>query len=279
MNHIDPAWLRTFVAIADSGALARAAERVNRTPSALSVQLRQLETTVAARLVERTTRRVRLTAAGERFLPYARRLLELEQEARDVLQPAPAQPAWRIGLSEYFVPARLKALLGLFDESSGGAPLEVVWGRSAELRQRWAAGQLDLAVLSAGEPPAGSFVVRREPLAWIAAPGLHLPAGRPLPLVLLADECPVREIALASLQRRGVPHAIRMGCTGSQAVVTALRAGWGIGCLNLAAIPADLEILAERDPRHWKSPGRLAFHALSSPALAPVARRLRDWAR
>jgi DNA-binding transcriptional LysR family regulator len=279
MNHIDPSWLRTFVAIADSGALARAAERVNRTPSALSVQLRQLETTLAVRLLERTTRRVRLTAEGERFLPYARRLLELELEAREALRPPPAQPPWRIGLSEYFVPARLKALLALFEECAGGAPLEVVWARSAELGARWAAGRLDLAVLSAEEAPAGAFVVRREPVSWVAAPGLHLAAGRPLPLVLLADECPVRALALGALQRRGVEHAIRLGCSGSQAVVTALRAGWGVGCLNEAAIPPDLEILSERDPRRWKSPGRLAFHALAAPALAPVARRLRDWAR
>src|SRR3954467_1576573 len=115
MNHIDPSWLRTFVAIADSGALARAAEHVNRTPSALSVQLRQLEATVGARLLERTTRRVRLSAEGERFLPYARRLLDLEQEARDAIAPAPAQAPWRVGLSEYFVPGRLKALLALLE--------------------------------------------------------------------------------------------------------------------------------------------------------------------
>ena len=217
MSRLDPAWLQSFVAIAERGALARAAEHVNRTPSALSVQLRQLETTLAARLVQRTTRRLQLTAEGERFLPYARRLLELQHEALHALQP-PAEPVlWRAGFSEYFMPSRLKALLALLQETSQGAQLEVAWARSADLQRQWAAGRLDLAVITANEPPADAMLLHREPLAWVAAPGFHVPAGQPLPLVLLADACPVREIALASLQKRGIQHSVRLACSGSQA--------------------------------------------------------------
>jgi DNA-binding transcriptional LysR family regulator len=279
MNQIDPVWLRSFVAIAESGALARAAERVHRTPSALSVQLRQLEATVSARLLERTTRRVALTPAGERFLPYARRLLELQQEALAALQPARTRERWRVGFSEYFAPARLKALLSLLEDEAQGAALEVSWGRSEGLARRWAAGQLDLAVVTSDTVPHGSVLLRREALAWVAAPGFHAPAAQPLPLVLLADACPVRTLALASLERRGVAHAVRLACSGSQAVVAALRAGWGVGCLNRSAVPDDLQVLAELDARRWRSPGRLAFVAFARPALAGVAKRLKDWAR
>lgn len=279
MSRLDPSWLQSFVAIAERGALARAAEHVNRTPSALSVQLRQLETTLAAQLVQRTTRRLQLTPEGERFLPYARRLLELQHEALHALLPAAEPALWRVGFSEYFVPARLKALLGLLQEASQGALLEVAWGRSADLQRQWAAGRLDLAVVTANEPPADATLLHREPLAWVAAPGFHAPAGRPLPLVLLADACPVRDIALASLQKRGVEHSVRLACSGSQAVVTALRAGWGIGCLNASAIPPDLQLLSHTDARRWKSPGRLSFHALASAGLAPLVRRLKDWVR
>lgn len=279
MNHIDPSWLQSFVSIAESGALARAAEQVNRTPSALSVQLRQLESTVSARLVERTTRRLQLTAEGERFLPYARKLLELEREALQALRPVREQQLWRIGLSEYFMPSRLKALLGLLEESAQGARLEVTWARSGELQRQWSAGQLDMAVITANEPPKGAQLVRREPLAWIAALHSHFPAGKPVPLVLLADSCPVRDMALASLERRAVAHSIRMACSGSQAVITAIRAGWGVGCLNVSAIPPDLEILAEADPRRWKSPGRLSFYALAKGDLVALPARLKAWMR
>lgn len=280
MNHLDPAWLHTFVSIAEAGALARAALRVNRTASALSVQLRQLESTLDTRLIQRSTRRLQLTPEGERFLPYARQLLALQHEAIAALAPAPAAVPWRLGFSEYFVPARLGALLALLQDEAAGAPLEVAWARSAELQRRWAGGQLDLAVVSGTDtPPAGSVLLRRESLAWVAAPGSHWSPGRPLPLVLLADACPVRDAALAALKRRGVAHTLRLACSGSQAVVTALRAGWGVGCLNHSAIPPDLEILSERDPKRWPSPGRLAFHALATPALAPLARQLKSWVR
>jgi len=278
MNHLDPSWLQSFVAIADSGALARAAGRVHRSPSALSLQLKQLESTLGARLVERTTRKLQLTREGERFLPYARELLDLQQAAMQALQPTTEQGLWRIGLSEYFLPARLKALLGFLEQQADGAGLEVTWARSSELQRQWADGALDLAVVTAHEPPADALLLRREPLAWVAAPGFHASPNRPLPLVLLAEPCPVRELALAALARRGQPHSLRMACSGSQAVVTALRAGWGVGCLNNSAVPADLVVLSESDPRRWPSPGRLAFYALAQPWLAPLVKQLKAWA-
>ena len=88
----------------------------------------------------------------------------------------------------------------------------------------------------------------------------------------------MRELALASLARRGITHSLRMACSGSQAVVTALRAGWGVGCLNRSAVPPDLVVLSDTDPKRWPSPGRLGFHALAQPGLLPLARRLKSWA-
>ncbi len=278
MNHLDPAWLQSFVAIADSGALARAAGRVHRSPSALSLQLKQLESTLGARLVERTTRQLRLTGEGERFLPYARELLDLQQAAMQALQPAAEPDVWRIGLSEYFLPARLKTLLAFLETQAAGARLEVTWARSSELQRQWADDALDLAVVTAHTPPPDALLLRREPLAWVAAPGFHASPNRPLPLVLLAEPCPVRELALAALARRSQPHTLRMACSGSQAVVTALRAGWGVGCLNSAAVPADLVVLSEKDPRRWPSPGRLAFYGLARPTAAALLRPLKAWA-
>ena len=82
MNDLDPAWLRSFDAIARTGSVTRAAQQVHRTQSAVSTQLQQLEASVGARLVERTTRSLTLTEQGENFLPHARRLLALQDEAR-----------------------------------------------------------------------------------------------------------------------------------------------------------------------------------------------------
>jgi DNA-binding transcriptional LysR family regulator len=278
MNDLDPAWLRCFAAIADTGSMTRAAGRVFRTQSAVSTQLQQLEAALGVRLVERTTRSLSLTQEGDRFLPHARKLLELQQAAHAAVQPQQAQAVCRIGLSEYFLPARLGELLALLRDALPQARLELLCASSAGLRQLWAAQQVDLAVVTSAQPLAGAQLLRREPLAWVAGPGYTPPATLPAPLVLLGPDCPVREIALTALVRSGRPHHVQISCTGCHAAVAALRTGWGVGCLNQAAIAPDLDVLTRKNPRQWPSPGRLAFYLLARPEVKAAALALRRWA-
>ncbi len=242
------------------------------------MHLRQLESALGTRLVERTTRSLKLSAQGERFLPYAQRLLDLQAAAREAVQPAPAAAVWRIGISEYFLPQRLQALLPLLEREAQGARLELLWASSAQLLQLWQAEAVDLAVVTSAAPLPQARLLRREPLAWVAAPGHLPPPDRPAPLVLLAPDCPVRQIALAALARAGRPHELRLSCSGSLAAVAAVRAGWGVGCFNASAVPDDLVRLSQRDARRWPSPGRLAFYGLARPALQSALRSLAAWA-
>jgi DNA-binding transcriptional LysR family regulator len=279
MTDLDPSWLRSFVAIAQAGSVTRAAQQVHRTQSAVSTHLQQLEAAVGTRLVERTTRALALTEAGERFLPHARRLIDLQAQARASVQPASArQPVLRLGLSEYFFPGKLAELLAVLSDAAPQARFELMWSNSVPLRRLWLAGEMDLAVVTSTQPVAGARLLRREPLAWVAAPGHAPPADRPTPLVLLGPECPVREIALTALARSGRAHHVQVSCTGSQAAVAAVRAGWGVGCLNAAAVPSDLQAWGTGRSSRWPSPGRLAFYLLSRPDVHSVASALRRWA-
>lgn len=272
MNDLDPLWLRSFVAIAQHGSVTAAARAVHRTQSAVSTHLRQLEASLGAPLAQRTTRSLVLTAEGERFLPHAQRLLALQDEARAAVQGVPARP-WRIGISEYFMPARLAELLALLQAHTEPAGLELLWSSSTALQTLWAAGEVDLAVVTSPGPLPGARLLRREPLAWVHAPTFSAPVGGPMPLVLLGPGCPVREIALQALQRAGRPHHVRLSCAGSHGAVAAIRAGWGIGCLNASAVAPGLV------PLHgWRSPGRLSFQLLARPGLDTVARTLHRWA-
>ena len=279
MNDLDPAWLRSFAAIARAGSVTRAAQQVHRTQSAVSTHLQHLEAAVGARLVERSTRALALTAQGLAFLPHALSLLRAQDEAHAAVRPAREAATHRLGISEYFMPDRLGELLGVLRDAAGPARLELLLGTSAPLQQHWARGEVDLVVVTATAPPAGAKMLRREPLAWVGAPGLALPPGLPVPLVLLGSECPVREIALSALARSGRAHHLQLGCTGSQAAVAAIRAGWGVGCLNLSAITPELDVLTRRDPKRWPSPGRLSFYLLARPATRPLALALSAWAR
>lgn len=278
MNDLDPAWLRSFAAIARAGSVTRAAQQVNRTQSAVSTQLQQLEAAVGTRLVERSTRTLALTAPGRAFLPHALALLHAQAQAHAALRPAQETATLRLGISEYFLPDRLGELLGVLRDAAPGARLEILLGTSAPLLKHWAQEAADLVVVTATAPPPGARLLRREPLAWVAAPGLALPPGEPVPLVLLGPECPVREIALNALARSGRPHHLQLGCTGAQAAVAAIRAGWGVGCLNAAAIAPDLDVLTRRTPKRWPSPGRLSFYLLARPGALPLAKALTTWA-
>ncbi|WP_437677790.1 LysR family transcriptional regulator [Sorangium sp. So ce131] len=279
MNHLEPLWLQSFVAIAATGAVARAAQRVHRTPSAVSTHLQKLEAAVGARLVERTTRSLRLTAQGERFLPFAERLLELQEAAQAAVKPAPQQGVWRVGISEYFLPHRLQALLALLEREAAGARLELSWASSAELQRRWQAGDADVVVVTASEPLPDARLLRREPLAWVVGGGFRPPSEGAVPLVLLGSDCPVRAMALGALARSGRAHALRLTCSGSQAAVAAVRAGWGVGCLNASAVPPDLVNLAQQDARRWRSPGRLSFYGLARPAFQRLLGALAAWTK
>ncbi|MBC8058491.1 MAG: hypothetical protein H7Y61_18120, partial [Rhizobiales bacterium] len=97
--------------------------------------------------------------------------------------------------------------------------------------------------------------------------------------VLLGHECPVRDIALAALARSRRPHHLQIGCTGSQAAVAAIRAGWGVGCLNTSAITPDMAVLTKQDAKRWPSPGRLSFYLLARPEARELSQALTAWAR
>ena len=279
MNDLDPLWLRSFVAIAGTGSVTAAAGLVHRTQSAVSTHLQQLEASLGVRLAQRSTRALSLTAAGERFLPHARQLLAMQDDARAAVRDTEPPRPWRIGISEYFLPERLGELLGLLREHTAPVRLELLWSSSAALQALWSAGEVDLAVVTSNTPLPGARLLRREPLWWVTGRGLPVPADEPAPLVLLGPGCPVRQMALEALQRRGRAHHVQLSCAGSHGAVAALRAGWGVGCLNEAAVPRDLARLAHTAPRHWPSPGKLAFYLLPRPVLNSTANALHHWSQ
>src|ERR1700704_7093626 len=104
--------LRSFVSVVDSGGFTRAGERVHRTQSTVSQQIKRLEDDIGQPLLNRTGKSVTPTEAGERLLSYARRLLALAEEARDVLARPTDEGAVRLGIPEGFAAHRPTQLLG-----------------------------------------------------------------------------------------------------------------------------------------------------------------------
>src|SRR4030088_2415414 len=105
---------RSFVSVVDSGGFTRAGERVHRTQSTVSQQIKRLEDDIGQPLLNRTGKSVTPTEAGERLLSYARRLLSLAEEARDVLARPGNEGAVRLGIPEDFAAHPLGKIPGEF---------------------------------------------------------------------------------------------------------------------------------------------------------------------
>ncbi|MEK6349163.1 MAG: LysR family transcriptional regulator [Burkholderia sp.] len=250
--------LRSFVAIAEVRTLSRAAERVGRTQSALSQQLRRLEDTVDQPLFQRTGRGVILTHAGERLLAHAQRILRLHDEALADLSGKGLSGTIRFGCPDDYATVFLPPLLRQFSILHPHAQVEVFCAPTPRLRERLGKRVLDLALVSvpdAAVPPAGAgaghadgagaadAIIRREPLVWIGYPGLAPSDFDPLPLALSDPDTLDHLAARDALQRAGRAYRIAYASSSLAGLTALVRSGQAFAVITQTAVPPDLSIL------------------------------------
>ena len=146
-TNLDMDVLRTFVTGFELGSFARAAERLGRSQSAVSTQLRKLEEQVGQPLVQKAGRGLALTAAGESMLGYAKRLLELNDEAVDRLRGTELEGWARLGLAQDFAESWLPAVLKRFSRAYPRVRIEVQVGLGAQLIEKTLKDELDVALV------------------------------------------------------------------------------------------------------------------------------------
>lgn len=237
--------LRTFTAIADNGGFTRAAERIGRTQSTVSLQIRKLEERLGKRVFDREPgQELRLTPDGEILLTYARRMLRLGDEARARLMEPEATGTVRLGTPEDFASMHLPDVLARFARGYPGVALEVNCDFTVNLLAGFSRGEYDL-VLFKREPqgPAGGVGVWREILVWAASPRLVLAKDEPLPLVLAPVPDVYRKRALGSLDTVGRRWRIAYTSPSLAGLQAAVTAGLGATVLPREMVPARLALL------------------------------------
>ncbi|HDR9060980.1 LysR substrate-binding domain-containing protein [Burkholderia vietnamiensis] len=177
--NFDVAALRSLVAGVDLGSFTKAADRVARSSSAVSAQIRKLEEQAGTPLFVKAGRGLALTDAGDAMLRYARRMIELNDEAAAAVRGVNLDGWVRVGLQEDFGEAILPDVLGRFARAHPKVRIEARVARNAELLERLDANQLDLALVW-GDPASASLMSRagidsdaiaQVPMQWIAAVG------------------------------------------------------------------------------------------------------------
>jgi DNA-binding transcriptional LysR family regulator len=173
--------IRCFVAIATELHFGRAAQRLNMTQPPLSRQLQQLEHALGLRLLERGPHAVRLTPAGQAFLPEAQRLLEMAQSAALAARRAETGEEGAIALG-YVAGASFSVLPQLVSEASGRLPRVQIVLRdmsSAEQLEALRTGRIDAGIVRppVALPDVDSLSLLREPFV-AALPAAHRLAER-----------------------------------------------------------------------------------------------------
>jgi DNA-binding transcriptional LysR family regulator len=252
--NLDIDLLRSFAAVADTGSFTAAAELVARTQSAVSVQVKRLEEIVGRRVFERTSRSLALTPAGETLLGYARRILELNDESVRRIAEPPVAGEIRLGITEYFVPNELPAILARFAAAYPDVHLEVRMGLSRDLREELARKQFD-AVIVRLAPRERDQAIWSEPQVWVAREGFEPARGAVLPLALLPAPCVLREHALESLKRLKRPWKIAFTGSSMVSVQAAVCAGLGVSILPRSSLLPGMQVLPKG--RNYPDPGPL----------------------
>ncbi|NEX62396.1 LysR substrate-binding domain-containing protein [Noviherbaspirillum galbum] len=243
--------LRSFAVGMELGSFAKAADRLGRSTSAVSAQLKKLEDQAGVVLLRKAGRGMALTNAGELMLGYARRMLELNDEAAMAVGATGLQGSVRLGLQEDFGEHLLPEVLGRFARSHPGVHIEAKVARNADLVADMIAGRLDLVLAWQGarDTPHVEELGRYQ-MEWIGPAG-PVPAflqdrDLPLPLVAFDAPCVMRTVAIEALDRAGIPWRIAFTSHSLGAVWAAVAAGLGVTVRtrfglrsNLRTLPAE----------------------------------------
>lgn len=266
--------LRGFVLGVELGSFARAAERLGRSTSAISAQLKKLELQAQGPLLRKAGRGLALTDAGETMLSYARRLLALNDEAATAVRGIELAGWIRLGVQEDFGETLLPQVLGPFARAHPKVRIEARVARNGELMERLATGQLDLALAwDTGQPAAHAENLAQLPMGWIvaadAAPAWR-PPDPPLPLVAFEQPCLMRSAATQALDEAGIAWRLAFTSPSLSGLWAATAAGLGITVRTPAGLPGHLKML---DPAQAKLPtlpslGLRLHYAEPHPAAA-----------
>jgi DNA-binding transcriptional LysR family regulator len=272
--NLDIDLLRTFVVIASERNFTRAAERLMRQQSTVSLQIKRLEEALGQRLLDRTPRSVELTPEGEAVLAYAQKILDLNDEVVSLTHEPQMQGVVRLGTPEDFATQHLPDILARFVQAYPSVALEVTCDLTLNLAQGFRKGDFDIVLLKR-ERSAGNGGVRvwREPLVWVAGQHDYVHGSGPLPLVVSPEPCVYRKRAIESLDRARRRWRIAYTCGSLAGSIAAVRAGLGISVLPKEMVPNGLHAI-DGDPLPDLKDTEIALLAGAS-LKAPVA-KLRD---
>jgi DNA-binding transcriptional LysR family regulator len=229
-RNLDLTALRSFIAVADTGGVTKAASVLNLTQSAVSMQLKRLEESLGQTLLDRSGRSIGLTTSGEQLLSYGRKMMRLNDEVFNRMTDHVFQGSMVLGVPHDIVYPAIPKVLQMFHAEYPRMRLQLLSASTFRLQEMFEEGRCDMILTTEEGCGPGGETLTRKNLLWYGAPGGTAWQRRPVPL---ASEpiCSFRPIMMGALDKAGVPWDVVVDSDSSRTVE--------------ATVSADLAILAQ----------------------------------
>ena len=242
MQDLQIDWIKCFLAVVDAGSLTSAAPEVHRSQSAVSMQLKKLEAALGCKLLLRGPRQMELTAQGQAFLGYARRMYDLHAEVQNHFQQQEVSGRVRLGVPDDYAAKYLTPVLKRFSPRYSGIEIELNCEQSTSLIPRVESGDLDLALVSRDHAQRGTFLFY-EPMVWVGSEQFEIWHKDPLPIAVYEDTSLAKRSALHALAQQGRRYKVVYNSSSLAGQIAAVESGLAVAVLTQCSAPSHLKIL------------------------------------
>jgi DNA-binding transcriptional LysR family regulator len=238
--------LQSFCAIADCGSFTEAARRVNKTQSAVSMQIKRLEERLGHPLLTRDGRSVSLTKHGDALYARARRMLRINAEIMDLFSDGDLSGSIRFGVPDDYAVRLLPVILSNFQRTHPKIAVDVKCQPSEELIEGMKTGRYDLIVFSQGTSHEYGELFRTERMFWVASHGGQALAQDPLPIAG-GQHCCWKDNAVEALNRIGRDYRIAYTSSNAIAITSAVLTDLAVGFLPESALQPGMRVISEAE--------------------------------
>ena len=203
LHNLDLGTLRSFVTIADSGSMTRAAGRLFMTQSAISMQIKRLESSLGFSVFDRSSQGMKPTTEGEQLLQYANQMLALNDEAMGRLTSPDYEGVIRLGAPSDVIYPHVPNAIREYSRDFPRVQVKFTASRTTDLRAEFDLGKQDIILTTEHEPGPGGKIINTQPLVWTGAEEGVAWKKDPLPLCFCKN-CAFRPFATAALDAAGI---------------------------------------------------------------------------
>lgn len=243
--------LESFIAIAECGNLSKAADKVCRTQSTLSLQVKKLEEVVGQSLLLRDNKGVALTEAGLTLLNYAYKMMQLNSQAMNELKDCTNRETIRLGVPTDYIGCYLNSCLLEFIREFTCIELVIDTDVSGNLFKRLQQGEFDLIVATHWQTPINGELLFSRRFHWVAAKGGNAHKRETIPMALYPENCPIRAQVFANHQLSMRPIHVLLSTPSPQALCMAVENDLVIAPIAEFRINEQMQIL---DPLEYGLP-------------------------